>query len=282
MFPAGLEGYRAHIVALPSGERVRVVESGPDTGPPVVFLGGWGCSAWDYNRTLAPVVQAGFRAIAFDARGHGLSDMPADESLYTTDAMLIHLRATLDALGLPRVSLVGHSMGGALITHFALANPARVRSLVLISSVGFGDTRIAELGRTCLPSWVTPLARIAFRRWTVAAGLRLLYFTPGQVDPRNVDEYWAPSQFHGFVPAMRALLHRFRWSRFTDEEVARLSMPCLVVRGGRDPVVRPSSPPVPMPPEGRELLIPGAGHLPHDEMPDRVNPEIIAFLSMKG
>ncbi len=279
MFPAGLPGYRVRMHVLPSGERVRIVEAGPATGSPVVMLCGWGCSVWDFNRTIAPLAAAGFRAIAIDPRGHGLSDMPSDASLYATDPMVRHLGDTLDGLGLRQVSLLGHSMGGALAMHLALRAPERVRSLVMISAVGFGDTPVAEFGRICSPVWVTPFARAAFRRWVVAAGLRLLYRTSGHADARNVDEYWAPSQFTGFVPAMRALLHRFRWRRFTDDELARLTTPCLVVRGARDNVVRACNPPVPLPPVARELVIAESGHLPHDEAPDRVNAAIVTFLS---
>ena len=278
MFPAGLPGYRVLMQPLPSGERVRVVEAGPTSAPPVVLVPGWGCSAWDFNRTIAPLANAGHRVIAIDPRGHGLSDMPDDASLYATDAMVLQLRDVLDVLGLDQPSIIGHSMGGALAMHLALAAPERVQSLVLISAVGFGDTPIAHFGRVCSPSLVTPVLRRAFRRWVVAAGLHLLYRTTGHADERNVDEYWAPSQFDGFVPAMRALLHRFRWSRFTAGEIARLAMPCLIVRGGRDGVVRPCEPPMPMPPAGRELVIGEAGHLPHDEAPDRVNAEILSVL----
>ena len=279
MFPAGLPGYVTRSLALPGGERVRVLELGPPTGAPVVFVSGWGCSMWDFNRTLAPVANAGHHVIAVDPRGHGLSDMPGDPSLYATNAMVRHLREIVDALGLARASFVGHSMGGALVAEFALAHPERVRALVPISAVGFGDTPVAELGRRCSPAWTIPLARFGLRRSAVAAGLRMLYMARSHADPRNIDEYWAPSQFGSFVPAMRALLHRFRWTRFTDAEIARLSMPCLVIRGGRDPVVRPSRPPVPIPPAGRELTIAEAGHLPHDEAAERVNAAIIAFLT---
>ena len=278
MFPAGLPGYTVRMLPLRSGERIRIVEAGPRAGRPVVFIAGWACSVWDFNRTLAPVAAEGHRVVAVDPRGHGLSVMPGDDSLYETNEMVRHLVQTLDALELDQVSLVGHSMGGALAVHVALAEPSRVRSLVPISAVGLGDTPIAELGRMCSPPWITPLARFALRRWVIAAGLHGLYKVPGHVDPRNVDEYWAPSQFAGFVPAMRGLLHRFRWSRFSDEEMSRIRMPCLVIRGGRDPVVRPSRPPVPLPPGGRELVIAEAGHLPHDEAAQRVNAELLAFL----
>jgi pimeloyl-ACP methyl ester carboxylesterase len=265
-------------VQLRSGDRIRVVEVGPAGGPPVLFLGGWGCSVWDFHRTLAPIGQAGFRAIAIDVRGHGLSDKPEDDALYTTDALVLHLNEAIDALDLTRPSIVGHSMGGALAVHLALRERRRVHALVLLSAVGFGTARAADVGRLLSPGWITPIARAALRRWMIAAGLHLVYGPSMRVDEQNVDEYWAPSQFSGFVPAMRALLHGFRWSRFTDDEMARIEAPCLVVRGGCDRVVHAPPHGCASPPACRELVIPEAGHLPHDEAPDRVNAEIIAFL----
>ena len=278
MFPAGLPGYRTRSQLLRSGDRIRVVEIGPAGGSPVLFLSGWGCSVWDFHRTLSPIADAGFRAIAIDLRGHGLSDKPEDDALYTTDAFLRHLTEALDALDLVRPSIVGHSMGGALAVHLALRERQRVQALVLLSAVGFGVAHAADVGRLLSPSWVTPLTRAALRRWVIAAGLHLVYGPSMRVDEQNVDEYWAPSQFSGFVPAMRALLHGFRWSRFTHEEMAGIEAPCLLVRGGCDRVVQAPPSGWATPSACRELVIPEAGHLPHDESPDGVNAAIIAFL----
>jgi pimeloyl-ACP methyl ester carboxylesterase len=279
MFPAGESGYRSRFEHLPSGERVRVVESGPPTGAPLVFFAGWGCSAWDFNQTYPAVARAGYRAIAVDLRGHGLSDMPTGEAPYTTDAMTAHALAVLDVLGVASPVLVGHSMGGALAVHLAMRHPGRVRAVVVVSSIGFGVARAPELGRALSPRWFTPIARSMLRRSVVAAGLRILYGDDARVDARNIDEYWAPSQFPDFVPAMRALLHGFRWSRFSSEELLSIGVPCLVVRGGLDPIVARPRHPVVLPTGSRELVIETAGHLPHDERPDDVNTALLEFLA---
>jgi pimeloyl-ACP methyl ester carboxylesterase len=102
------------------------------------------------------------------------------------------------------------------------------------------------------------------------------------VTARNVDEYWASSQFPGFVPAMRSLLHGFRWNRFTPEELASVTVPGLLVRGTRDPIVKRRGSPRPLPPGWRELVVEGAGHLPHDEAPDFVHREVTEFLTTSG
>lgn len=278
MFPAGISGYRARRERLGTGERVRVVEIGPEDGSPVVFIPGWSCSAWDFNKTLGPVAAAGFRAIAIDPRGHGLSDMPRGDALYTTDALVGHLSATLDVLGLARASIVGHSMGGALAVHLALRESRRVTAVVLLSAVGLGAVPPAAFGRALSARWLDSVSRMALRRWVVAVGLNLVYGPHTRVDARNVDEYWAPSQFEGFVPAMRAALHGFRWTPFSREELARVTPPTLVIRGGHDGVVRAPHPPMELPATFREMMVAEAGHLPHDEAPARVNAAIVDFL----
>ncbi len=227
---------------------------------------------------LAERLAGRFHVVALDLRGHGLSDMPSGDAPYATDALITHLADVLDVLGLSRASLVGHSMGGGLALHLALRAPHRVHSVVVISAVGLGVTRPAELGRALSARWFDPFGRAALRRWAVAIGLRLVYGPRARIEARNIDEYWAPSQFEGFVPAMRALLQGFRWSHFTPEELARVASPVLAIRGGHDRVVRAPYPPMQLPPAFTELLVPEAGHLAHDEAPERVNAAIIAFL----
>jgi pimeloyl-ACP methyl ester carboxylesterase len=278
MFPAGEQGYRTRFERLASGERVRIVEAGPVSGVPLVFLGGWGCCIWDFNRMYPAVARAGYRAIAVDLRGHGLSDMPDGVEAYTTDAMVAHLGEVLDVLGVVRPVIVGHSMGGALGAHLAIRNPGRLRALVPVSSIGFGVARPPELGRVLSPQWLTPLLRVSLRRAVVALGLRVLYGDNTCVDARNVDEYWAPSQFVEFVPAMRALLQGFRWTRFTSEELEAIRVPCLLVRGGRDPIVSRPRAPIHLPGGSREIVFERAGHLPHDELSERVNAVLLEFL----
>lgn len=279
MFPAGLPDYRTRFEILRTGERVRVIESGSAGREPVVFFPGFGCPVWDFHETIPAVAAAGFRAIAVDLRGHGLSDMPVDPDRYTTDAMVAHAIDILDALRISRVAVIGHSMGGALATHLALRAPERVRALTLFSPIGCGIARAPEVGRALSPPWTIPLSRALLRRSVVAAGLRILYGANRLVTARNVDEYWAPSQFDGFVPAMRALLHGFRWSCFDAEEMSKVAVPGLLVRGSRDPVIARPRDPVPLPAGWRELVIDGAGHLPHDEAPDAVNRAVVEFLT---
>jgi pimeloyl-ACP methyl ester carboxylesterase len=277
MFPAGEPAYRVTFLTLRSGERVRVIETGPVAGHPVVCVGGWACSAWDFHRTLPALAAAGYRALAIDLRGQGLSDKPSDGALYDTSALVDHVREVLDVLQLGCPALVGHSMGGAIALHLTMRDVERCRGTALISPVGFGDIPIARLGRILSPPW-SPIQWFV-RRGLIGVALRVLYTNRECVTPRNIDEYWAPTQFSTFVPAQRATLHRFRWTPFTDAELAVVRTPALIIRGVRDPVVRVPSAPRKLPPVFQELTIAGAGHLPHDEAPDVAHAALIDFLA---
>ena len=82
--------------------------------------------------SLLPVLARDFDVVAYDARGHGLSDAP--DSAYSADELADDLLAFVDALGLERPVLVGHSMGGNTIGWAALKQPDLSRALVFEDS----------------------------------------------------------------------------------------------------------------------------------------------------
>src|SRR5688500_20372279 len=87
MFPAGYPAYRVSFPRLRSGIKLRVVERGEPTSPPVLLVHGWGCSAFIFRDNMPALADAGFRAIAVDLKGHGLSDKPVAADEYTVDAL---------------------------------------------------------------------------------------------------------------------------------------------------------------------------------------------------
>lgn len=239
MYPARAPEVRARWVVLPDGERVRVVESGRDDAPPVLLLHGWGCSAYAWRHIAHGLAGAGWKPIAIDLRGHGLSDRPDVADKYSREQMVAHLMATMDALGLVRVPIVGHSMGGALATALALAAGERVERLALFGPVGFGIVERAAWSQLIPPSLTGALLPTRIPRWAVRFALQHSR-GDGQVeDEDEVDEYWAPTQFPEFLNAMRLLLHAFTWTPWTPTDLASLHQPLLLLFGDKDPVVRP-------------------------------------------
>ncbi|MFE6054040.1 alpha/beta fold hydrolase [Kitasatospora sp. NPDC056446] len=102
-------------------------ESGCADGPPLVLLHALGERASDWDVVL-PGLAPGHHVYALDLRGHGDSGRPGG---YGLEAMRDDVLAFLDALGLDRVDLVGHSMGGAVAYLLAQAAPERIGRLVL-------------------------------------------------------------------------------------------------------------------------------------------------------
>ncbi len=125
--------------------RVNGIEMSYDdagTGDRVFVLvhGFTGCRA-DFAGQLAALAKHG-RTVALDQRGHGDSTNTGDGKTYSFAQLGADLLGFVDALGLDRFDLLGHSMGGMVAQRFTLANPDRVASLVLM------DTASAPLGKS--------------------------------------------------------------------------------------------------------------------------------------
>jgi 4,5:9,10-diseco-3-hydroxy-5,9,17-trioxoandrosta-1(10),2-diene-4-oate hydrolase len=113
------------------GLGVRYLELGE--GPPVLLLhgGSLGSSADVFLRNMPPLAQAGFRAIAFDQPGFGLSDAPIDHSgAYRRKFIL----SFMDALGVERAALVGHSQAGGPAAQIAMQAPQRVSHVIVLGT----------------------------------------------------------------------------------------------------------------------------------------------------
>ena len=107
--------------------RLAYRESGPAPAAPVVLLHALGETADDWAQVAAALSRS-WHVYAVDLRGHGRSDWPGQ---YTLPLLRDDVVGFLDALGLGSVTLIGHSMGGAVAYLVAMREPGRVRRLVL-------------------------------------------------------------------------------------------------------------------------------------------------------
>ena len=280
MFPAGDPAYRVSFPRLRSGLKVRVVERGDPEWPPVVLIHGWGCSVYVFRRNMPALADAGFRVIAVDLKGHGLSDKPIAPDEYTIDSLVEHLHDILDALGLERPALAGHSLGASLIYHFASQYPGRAQCLGLLSPVGLNGVPLMRLYRALTPKVLTPLLRQIKPRLIVKLALRRVYGRRAHFTERDVEEFLAPSQFPEYALAMRELLHNYDWTAALNRELATLDLPAVGVWGALDHL---------MPDDGMGIyvsllprivlrVIPEAGHIIAEETPQEVNAALLALL----
>lgn len=209
-----LELYRYSVPVSPH-VRLSVIDIAPEKAQrTLVFIHGFGGKATQWTYQLKELCVKN-RVIAFDLRGHGLSDKP--HGRYTMDEIQADLVAALDWMGIAigpnpseKITIVGHSFGGAVVTEFTHRNPHRVERLILIASAG--EYRLTGAGALAL-RLPLPLLRLAepFTRKQLHAPARVLkpWFD------NNL------SKWNG-------------WSMMRD-----ITVPALVIRGNRDVLFDP-------------------------------------------
>jgi pimeloyl-ACP methyl ester carboxylesterase len=255
----------------------------------VLLVHGWASSAYMWRGWFAPLVSAGFRAVAVDLPGHGLSDKPSDAGRYRLDALVDTLRELIEIEQLRPPHIVAQSMGGTIALELALRAGAEYGRLVLVNPARFGRVRLLPMVRRASPLAMEALLERVVPRWIVARGHRMVYGDPSLITPADVDQYWAPSQFPGYARAMRRLVHEFSWERPASGAMAAMlrtlrgqaSTP-LVVLGTRDRLVRDARPYVAalraggVPLELYESA--GGGHAVNEERPEEIVTAVLEFL----
>ena len=116
---------------LATGVRLHYAERGDREGEAIIFLHAYADSWYWFSRVL-PLLSREFHALVPDQRGHGDSDKP--ECCYTTDDFAADVDAFMEAVGVEKATLVGHSSGGLIAQRVALEHPRRVGRLVLIGA----------------------------------------------------------------------------------------------------------------------------------------------------
>lgn len=272
-FPAGVADIAVRRVALASGPGLRLLEAGPADGPAVLLLHGWAVSAYLWRHNIRPLAAAGFRVLAPDLPGHGLSDAPEESGAYTLSRMSRYVRDLLDALSLDAVAIAAQSMGGKVAVQVALEEPARVRRLSLFGPVGFGMIPPWQMLSPVMPTPPGELLSLFIPRRLIGFVQHRVYGKLGWFSERDIDEYWAPTQFPAVVRAQFRMLKEFPWGLWDEATLSRLHAPTHVVFGTRDRTVRPrhAERVVAALPAGRLTWIEDGGHVVMEEAPERIN-----------
>jgi pimeloyl-ACP methyl ester carboxylesterase len=133
-------------VSIPGLELAGLAWGEPDA-PPLLLLHGWLDNAASFAM-LAPLLASRFQVIALDLPGHGHSQHLPEGTIYQHVDYVRAVLAAADALALPRLHLLGHSLGAGVATMVAIAAPERVRRLALIEGLGpLGDDGSRTLER---------------------------------------------------------------------------------------------------------------------------------------
>ena len=254
--------------------------SGPEDAPVLVMIHGTSASLHTWE-PLRERLDNGFRVVAYDQPGHGLTG-PHPDGLYTYRGMEDGLEAVLDAHGVGRAVLVGNSMGGWVAWRAALAMPDRVAGLVLIDPSGMPTDEEAE-GNLAFRLAANPAGRAVLRHVTprgmVESSLRQSVSREAVVTDAAVDRYWRLTRRPGNRDAMTDMFATSRED--LSGRLGEIVVPTLVLWGKEDALIPVSSAvrfrdAIP----GAELVVyPGVGHLPMEEVPDAVAEDVQAFLA---
>ena len=123
--------------------RLHVVDWGNEAAPPLVLVHGGRDHARSFD-DVARALRGSWHVVAPDLRGHGDSDWAVGGS-YAMAELVLDLAALVDGLGPAPVVLVGHSLGGAIVLHYAGLRPDRVRKVAAIEGLGASPAMRAEM-----------------------------------------------------------------------------------------------------------------------------------------
>ena len=250
-------------VALPTGIEMRYVEAGEPDGETVVFLHGYTDSSLSFGPTIDALLERrpDLRVVALDFRGHGGSTLPpaeecaaAPERCFRVEDLARDVLAFLEAMGIERAHVVGHSYGSMVAQVVALEASDRVASLALLASAArvVGNPVIGEfvLGQLIEGTW-RPALEARGLTWPADA-YRL---TPLDVD--SAAEEWLLANWATEIAADPAYLARLaertarvplgawlgvgRAALWFDnvERLGELSVPTLVLWASQDGVTTP-------------------------------------------
>jgi len=269
----------SHHVVVDEGVRMHYVTAGPADAPPLVLLHGFPTDWRLWRRCIGPLAEH-YRVIAPDLPGHGWSehrqDLDHDGPFY-----LRCLVDFLDALGLGRVHLAGHDLGGLPGLMLAGRHPERVERLVVLDTITSPN----------LP-WVLALAlrmlrwRTVTRLMTTRVGFALLlwlFTTRRRATLRRLvpifHPRWSGTSQRRERFRLAASLPPARLSP-TLEDLEGITAPTLILWAEHDPIF-----PVSVAeklqrrlPDAILRTVPHSGHFVPEEAPDQVVREILAFL----
>jgi pimeloyl-ACP methyl ester carboxylesterase len=248
-----------------AGIRLHLRDTGPRDAPAVILLHGFGASLHTWEDWAAEL-ERDHRVIRFDLPGFGLTG--ADPTGDYTDARSFQvLAALMDQLGVAQAAIIGHSMGGRIAWSFAAEQPARVTKLVLIAPDGFASPGM-EYGRAApVPAMLRVLPYVLPR-----AMLRM-NLAPAYADATKLTEAMV-TRYHEMMlaPGVRpAIIARMEQLVLQDPvpRLRALRVPTLLLWGEQDGMIPASHAAdyLAVLPDARASVLPGIGHLPHEEAP---------------
>jgi pimeloyl-ACP methyl ester carboxylesterase len=248
-------------------------ETGAPAGSPVILIPGLSDS-WPSYLPLMAALPADLRAIALSLRGHGDSGKGA--AGYAIADMARDVLAVMDALGLARAAVVGHSLGSVVAQGLAALAPARVSRLVLIGAFVdmAANAAVTELWEQAILPMTDPVDPDFVRDFQAGA--------VGPETPPDVIDRAVAESLKLAAEDWRSALGAARNADF-GRAVAAFDRPVLILHGQRDAYCLAAEQTRLARRTGRRLIShPHWGHSPHWEQPEAVAAELARFLAVEA
>ena len=258
-----------------------VAPRGQGNGQTVLLFHGFNFAGFAFEPTIEALTNAGFRAIAIDRLGWGRSSKPLVD--YRLDLWTSHAKQLLDELGIERAAVLGHSMGGMVVSRFAFSYPETTTHVVMVNQIGLTDSRPGRPWSDPYESFDDTMGSMSYQ--SVLRG-HMRYYPNGWKE-----EYMRPVRIQygltlsGEWPHMSRVLAMLRQVISRDPVVydwQHIGVKALVIGGSDDRLVEDfpaAARNVAEQLQNAELvLFPGIGHNPFHEVPEEFHAEVIRFL----
>ena len=277
------------------GVHVHVATAGPEDGPLVVLLHGFPEFWYGWRKQIPALAAAGFRVVAPDQRGYGLSDKPPRIADYDLDELAGDVLGLIAAFDRERAHVVGHDWGAAVAWHLGIHAPDRIDRLGILNvphPAAFSRA-LRELPRQWLRSWYIaffqlpriPEMVLSARDHRVLRDALARTSRPGTFTSDDLARY---AEMWSQPEAVRAMIDWYRaprlavWARRSRHgKDGRVRVPTLILWGEGDAFLSPvlARWSLERCEDGRLERLPDATHWLHHEEPERVNDLLRAFLT---
>jgi pimeloyl-ACP methyl ester carboxylesterase len=269
---------KTHTVRGGGGLQLHVREWGKADGPPILFIHGWSQNHLCWDRQYESALRDEFRLVAYDLRGHGMSEAPLGPENYTDGKLWADdLAAIIGQLHLERPVLVGWSYGAFVICDYVRTyGQDRIAAVNLVEgAVKLGESAFGTLiGPGFLDHFVDATA---VDLPTNIRGMRA-FLKDCAAKPLPADDFETALCWNMVVaPRIRASLAARQID--CDDVLRTLMVPLLVTQGRADTVVLPAMAEhiLAICPAAEASWYEGVGHLPHLQEPGRFNRELAAL-----
>jgi pimeloyl-ACP methyl ester carboxylesterase len=255
--------------------RTRYWEAG--TGVPTILLhgAGWNSGCENWSLAMGPLSQH-LRVLAMDCLNWGSGDVFDQE--FSFAYLVDHVREFMDVLGIDSANVVGHSMGGWILTLLSYESPDRVRKAVNVAGGGQATRPLQNMVEFKVPAPET--IRQHYSRLANASGgsLDLEELVAPYIAKRDL-----PGHAEGFAKVMRHMTNPLTRQRYsTLRRLPFITVPTLVVWGRNDPVNSLEELGMPLAngiPNAKLVVYDDTGHSVPWEQPERFHKDVVAFFT---